>query len=364
MVYWNIGLSSLEPDVSLEPEVIVRTVSAQQSEGLVVMVTELKLEVEVLVETEVGAGRIHVVAGVVCGVGTELIPFEINLKPILERHTCGDIESVGRSALLFLASDRGRVLGTDSPVVTVEIQAGADTFALQVDTFTVDPVTLPTEYTNLQAFDRLQLDRSDDILLLVGVGKVDTLTVIDTELIVDEVVVVSADGQEITLDLQTKVTSTHVGLSQAVAHSGHLLYEEREITYSNVPGVHRVLECEGPLELSHLHGKSGVLGPLDVEILDVRSAAGSLELDTVLEIAENGTVDIESDQSAAKAGTSFGTFLVSVLVRTDDVTSEFGSALEACLLIAIFRLLFVLSENAKTEEKRGGSNQKLFHLQI
>ena len=102
----------------------------------------------------------------------------------------------------------------------------------------------------------------------------------------DQAVLVLSDGEEVALDLETLVTAAHVGFAEAVAHAGHLLDKEGEITHTHIPGVHRVLEREGTLELTDLDGELLVLGPLEVEVLDMGVLPVHLELDAIFEIIE------------------------------------------------------------------------------
>ena len=108
-------------------------------------------------------------AGFRCCRTAELIPLEINLEPVLDRHTGSHIERIRGTALLLLTGDSGSILSADCPVITIEVKASADTLALEADTFAVDPVALPTEDTDFQALDRLELNGSDNIFLLVGI---------------------------------------------------------------------------------------------------------------------------------------------------------------------------------------------------
>ena len=100
------GTFRLEADVGHEPEFVV-TGDRQQ---FVVVPAILQLEVQVLVETEVRASRIHVVAGLGGSSGAELIPLQIKLEPIRERDAgmqqiYDGIFSVGEERINLLKED-------------------------------------------------------------------------------------------------------------------------------------------------------------------------------------------------------------------------------------------------------------------
>ena len=318
------------------------------------MMTVLQLEVQVLVEPEVQAGGIHVVAGVGLAVGAELVPLGVHLEPVDHGDAHRDVQGVGGAALLLLAGESRRILGADRPVVDVILEAGAEALALEGLALAVHPVALPTESAEIQALDRLDLERADDVLRLVGVGQIDALTVVHAQLIVEQAVLVIGHRDQVALDLDTLVAAAHVGFAETVAHAGHLLDQEGVVAHAHVPGVHRVLEGESALELADLHGELLVLGPLHVEILRVRTGSIDLELDAVFEVIENAAVHIQTDQAAVEAGAAMGAFLVAVLVAADDVGAKLGLAHEIGHLVAVFGFLVLLRESGETERGHEG----------
>ena len=195
----------------------------------------------------------------------------------------------------------------------------------------------------------VQLERSDDILRLVGIGQIDALTVVHAQLIVEQAVLVVRHRDQVTLDLDTLVTAAHVGFAEAVAHAGHLLDEEGIVAHAHIPRVHRVLEGEGALELAEFDGELLVLGPLHIEILHVRAGAIGLELNAILEIIEDAAVHVHTDQAAVEAGAAVGAFLVAVLIASDDVGAKLGLAHEIGHFVAVLGFLVLLRKSGETE---------------
>ena len=138
---------------------------------LVPMQAILELEIKIFVETDIRAGRIHVV----CGGVAEIIPLGIKLKPITYGNARCDVESVCPAALRHLAAECGCILSAYGPVVTVELEAGADAAACKVDCGLGSgsrfvPAAPPDESSEVQALDRLELEGSDEVFFLVRIG--------------------------------------------------------------------------------------------------------------------------------------------------------------------------------------------------
>ena len=69
-------------------------------------------------------------------------------------------------------------------------------------------VASPAEHTEEETLDRLHLNGSYKVLVLIGVGRVDTLSVGNHCLIVDKSVSVLTDREEVALKLYALVTPT------------------------------------------------------------------------------------------------------------------------------------------------------------
>ena len=106
---------------------------------------------------------------------------------------------------------------------------------------------------------------TNHILLLVNVLGVDALTVEYANLIVQQV---SAVGilEEITLELQTDVTTVGCVLAGTVAETSQLAHVLGITHEALVDRVHRILESEWVLELTHLHLEVVVLLPFSKQI--------------------------------------------------------------------------------------------------
>ena len=85
--------------------------------------------------------------------------------------------------------------------------------------------TAPSEDAKIQSFDRLKLNCSNIILLLVLIGGIDALTVIDTCLVMEKIVLGLAHLEGITIDLYTEVAATAIcsTLVEVTAHTGKVL---------------------------------------------------------------------------------------------------------------------------------------------
>ena len=201
----------------------------------------------------------------------------------------------------------------------------------------------------------------------VGIGEVDALAVVDAELIVDQAILLLPDGEEVALDLNALVTAAHVGFAETVAHTGEFLDEDGEVAHTHIPGIHGILEGKGALELTDLDGELLVLGPFDIEILDVRIAAVGLELDAVLEVIEDAAVDIQTDEPAVEPGAAVGAFKVAVLVGADDVAAHLGRAHESGLLVTVFGRLAFLGGSGEAGPEKGQRRQRCkesFHIRL
>ena len=133
------------------------------------------------------------------------------------------------------------------------------------------PVTLscirtrPSEGTDAHAAHWHNPYATNHILLIVNVLGVDSLSVEYTNLIVQQV---SAVGilEKVTLELQTDVTTIGSVFSGTIAETrqlAHVLLITREAL---VDRMHRILESEWVLELTHLHLEIVVLLPFSKQI--------------------------------------------------------------------------------------------------
>ena len=129
----------------------------------------------------------------------------------------------------------------------------------------------------------------------------------------EEIVLILADRQEVTLNLYTLVTASHVGFAETVAHAGHFLDKEREVACANIPRVHGVLKSKSSLELTNFDREELVFSPLHIEILHVRAAV-ELELDPVVELMVYTTVNVRTDDAGIEAGAAVCAFEVAVFI--------------------------------------------------
>ena len=177
-----------------------------------------------------------------------------------------------------------------------------------------------------------------------------------------EPVAVIVQREKVSLDLDALVTAAHVGLSKTVSHAGKLLHQEGEISNAHIPGVHGVLKGEGTLELAEFHGELPPAGPLDVEILHVRSRSVGLELDAILEVVEDAAIHIQTDEPAVEPGAAVCTIKVTVLVTSDDVAAHLGHAGKAGLFVTVFRGLTPLRHGADAHHQCRSNKYYLFHI--
>ena len=89
-----------------------------------------------------------------------------------------------------------------------------------------------------------------------------------------------------------------------------------------------------------------------------------LELDPVVELMVDATVNIGTDQAGIETGAAVGAFFVAVFIRTDNVSSHLGDARKSAFFISVIRSLFFLCRSHKAH-KQGSRNQKQsFHITL
>ena len=160
--------------------------------------------------------------------------------------------------------------------------------------------TRPSEGTDAHAAYRHYPYTANHILLLVNVLGIGSLAVEHTNLIVQQV---SAVGilEEITLELQTDVTTIGSVLSGTVAETCQLAHVLGITHEALVDRVHRILKGERILELTDLHLEVFILLPFSKQIhhsrtgTEGRGVAVELNLSLPVEVASDAT--FESDTS-------------------------------------------------------------------
>ena len=133
--------------------------------------------------------------------------------------------------------------------------------------------TIPAEGADSHARNGDEPEASDKVLIVVNILDIDTLTIVNTDLVVKERVVVKLE--EIALELETKVTAVGCMLFDTVIHAGEVACRLAVAVEALLDRVHRVLEGECSLELSELDIEGLVFLPLDISVYDTGTADAS-----------------------------------------------------------------------------------------
>ena len=161
--------------------------------------------------------------------------------------------------------------------------------------------TCPSKGTDAQTLDGHYPDATDDILAVVLIRLVYTLTVIDTYLIVEQTASVGI-GEEVTGKLDTDITSTRTLFTSTVSEGRELVDYVSIATPTLCNGVGWVLKSKGTLELSCTDFELRESSPFCIEVYQLycwlaRSCGvRSLNLGAPVEVA-NLAVQNETSQT-------------------------------------------------------------------
>ena len=155
---------------------------------------------------------------------------------------------------------------------------------------------------------------------MVYITCIDALSVHHLQLIVQIAMSVALVGEEVALQLNTLVASACSSrLTIVVAHTSQFLRNLRIVAEAYIPRVVRVFKEEGPLELAHLHHQFFPVCPLKVVVLHVERGVVELYLYTILEVVEDGSVDIRTNETLTECIASMPTLLVGITGLTDEI---------------------------------------------
>ena len=162
--------------------------------------------------------------------------------------------------------------------------------------------------------------------MLVHILGVDTLSVVDTYLIVQQVAFLGI-GQEVTLHLHADVTSV-AGLDTAAVGEVAELVDGLGITEESlVDRMHRVLKGERTLELTDFHFEETIFLPLGERIYDTRGVAErgrvavELQLHFPIPVVLDAPFEGDTAQTQVKR-VSLGVLLVAILILCHHIARE------------------------------------------
>ena len=162
----------------------------------------------------------------------------------------------------------------------------------------------PSEGTDANALHRHHPQAADDILALVLVFLIDTLTIVNTHLIVQQATTVAV-GEQVTLYLQTDVASTRTLFASTVAKAREVVHHQAIAIPSLSDGVGGVFKGESTLELTGTHTELLVFCPFGIEVNQHHGGVAragircSLQLNTPVEVA-NLAVQNQTGQTQVK----------------------------------------------------------------
>ena len=98
----------------------------------------------------------------------------------------------------------------------------------------------------------------------------------------------------------------------------------RVVASTHIPRVIGILEEEGTFVLTELDGKFLPVRPLHEVVLHVEGGVVHLCLNAVLEVREDGAIDIHTNESLAEACTAMCSGLIAVGILPDEVAAKLG----------------------------------------
>ena len=149
--------------------------------------------------------------------------------------------------------------------------------------------TVPSECTNAHTLDRHHPQTADNILLIVLVATVDSLTIVDAYLIVEQGTTVAV-WQDVASKLDTDVASAAGLLTCAVSETRQTIDHVGIASPSLCDRVGGVLKCEGTLKLSRTDFELLVLHPFSIKVYQLYCrltgslSIGALNLSTPVEV--------------------------------------------------------------------------------
>ena len=160
--------------------------------------------------------------------------------------------------------------------------------------------TCPSEGTDAEALDRHHPDTTDDILAVIIVLRIHTFTIVNTNLIVEHTTTIGV-GEEITLELDTDITTTRRALTSTVTESREFVDHVSITTPALCDGVRGVLKGERTLELTSADLELWESSPFCIEVNELNggltrtSGVGTLNLGAPVEVTDL-TVEDETGQ--------------------------------------------------------------------
>ena len=202
------------------------------------------------------------------------------------------------------------VVCAESPAVTLDRNA----------VFTGESAR-PPEEADVEVLDGLHLDVAHPVLLRIIVPAVLPVAVEDGGLIANQTAAVLAHREEVALELQALVATVLRLFTAAIRGSQgrHVLGNLRIAAKPNVPGIQRIVVGEATLELPDFYLKLLETRPFQREIAHRRVL--QLQLDTVLEVAQNGSRHVDTNHPGVEAVGALAV-LARIAVTADDVSAE------------------------------------------
>ena len=187
--------------------------------------------------------------------------------------------------------------------------------------------TCPSESTDTEPLDGHHPYTTDDIFAVVHILLVHTLTIVDTNLVVEHTTAVGI-GEEVTRNLDTDITTTGGSLTGTVAKGRQFVDYISVTTPALCDGVGGVLVGEGALELSCAYLEFWIFAPLRIKVyklycgLSRTCCIGALDLSTPVEVADFA-VENETGKTQVE-GVRVVSFGVLSLILQHAITAEFN----------------------------------------
>ena len=194
---------------------------------------------------------------------------------------------------------------------------------------------VPSEATDGQSLDGGNPHTADDILKIVLVRMVDSLSVEHTDLVVQPGMPV-AGREKVALYLGTDIASGTFMTVDTVVNGSQLQSGLGVVSYADIQGTQRILETDGAFELSHLDAEEIIFLPFYERIhyawtVVVRWHSVDLHLQTVVEVVETISRHAQPDKAEVEPAIPVARLSVSGVdaILAYDVTTEFDAGVES-----------------------------------
>ena len=190
----------------------------------------------------------------------------------------------------------------------------------------IGETAVPTESADRKPFHGTDPQTADQILEVVDICVIDTLSVEQPHLIVQEFTT-TCHREKVTLHLHTDVTTARSVLPDSVVETLQFRSHLREATESHCDAGNRFFKAERTVVLSEAHLRLREFAPLHIRIEQTRPAINArctthLHLKAIENVTPSITATVKTEIAHRKIARSCSTFAVGQLILRGNVSPE------------------------------------------